>query len=168
MEHAERTIGEGAKIARATRALRSPSLTHEHVTRPGGIVAAYVWDYADGMTMLRRFWDAVTAVHPSAVAMDEARRFPLCQPAALADVWRASGLDAVEGCAFEVATPCRDFDDYWAPFLSGQGPAPSYVASLTAPERERLREQLRSTLSTAPSGAIELTARAWGVRGARA
>jgi hypothetical protein len=137
-------------------------------TRRAGTVAAYVWDYADGMMILRRFWDAVIAVDPSALGLDEARRFPLCQPAALADVWRASGLDRVDVFAFEVLTPFRDFDDYWTPFLSGQGPAPSYVATLAEPERERLREHLRATLPTAPSGAIELTARAWGVRGIRA
>ena len=117
--------------------------------------------------ILRRFWDAVVALHPSASGLDEARRFPLCQPAALADVWRASGLDRVDVFAFKVPTPFRDFDDYWSPFLSGQGPAPGYVASLAEPERERLREHLRATLPTAPNGAIELTARAWGVRGIR-
>lgn len=137
------------------------------VTCPGGTVAAYVWDYAEGMTMLRRFWDAAVTLHPSAAAMDEGRRFPLCQPAALEALWRASGVDAIAGCAIEVATPFRDFDDYWAPFLSGQGPAPSYVASLAEPERERLREYLRSTLPAAPNGAITLTARAWAVRGTR-
>jgi SAM-dependent methyltransferase len=138
------------------------------VARRGGTVAAYVWDYAEeGMTMLRRFWDAAAAVNPAAASMDEARRFPLCEPTALADVWRASGLAEIEGRAFMVPTLFRDFDDYWMPFLGGQGPAPSYVASLADTDRERLREHLRATLPASPSGAIALTARAWGVRGIR-
>jgi SAM-dependent methyltransferase len=136
-------------------------------TRTDGMVAAYVWDYANGMTMLRRFWDAAVALDASAEALDEGRRFPLCQPVALAELWRTNGLDVVSGCALEVPTNFRDFDDYWAPFLSGQGPAPSYVAGLAAPAREGLREYLRSTLPVAADGTITMTARAWAVRGIR-
>ena len=59
----------------------------------------------------------------------------------------------------------RDFDDYWAPFLGGQGLAPAYAMSLEAPARDRLRERLRELVPTAPDGSIDLVARAWTVRG---
>jgi hypothetical protein len=69
--------------------------------------------------------------------------------------------------AIEVPTTFRDFDDYWSPFLGGQGPAPSYVASLDEDRRETLRERVRSVLPATADGSIPLTARAWAVRGSR-
>src|SRR5687767_9435338 len=107
------------------------------VARVGGTVAAYVWDYAAGMQMIRLFWDAAVALDPAANALDEARRFPLCRPAALAALWRGAGLRDLQECAVEVPTRFRDFDDYWTPFLGGQGPAPSYVQRLAEDDRAR-------------------------------
>jgi SAM-dependent methyltransferase len=133
--------------------------------RPGGAVAAYVWDYAEGMLPIRLFWDAAVAVDPSAVDLDEGRRFPICQPDRLAELFAAAGLTEVHGTAVTVATRFRDFDDYWTPFLGGQGPAPGYCAGLSDAARERLRNQLRATLPRARDGSIQLSARAWAVRG---
>lgn len=135
--------------------------------RPGGVVAAYVWDYAGKMQLLRHFWNAAAALDPRALELDEGRRFPLCHPHRLADLLRAAGLRAVEVRAIDVATDFRDFDDYWAPFLSGQGPAPSYVMSLGDEQRAALRERLRQSLPAALDGSIPLVARAWAVRGVR-
>ena len=61
----------------------------------------------------------------------------------------------------------RDFDDYWRPFLGGQGPAPGYCVSLSEAERGALREHLRATLPAASDGTIPLQARAFAVRGVR-
>jgi len=133
--------------------------------RPGGTVAAYVWDYAGGMELMRFFWDAAVELDPAAAPLDEGRRFPLCQPAPLAALFAGAGLDAVDGTALEVPTPFRDFDDYWTPFLGGQGPAPGHAMSLSEADRTRLRERLRAALPVRPDGSIELTARAWAVRG---
>lgn len=135
------------------------------VARPGGTVAAYVWDYADGMQLMRAFWDAAVALDPSAAALDEGARFPLCRPEALHALFSAAGLAEVEVRPVDVATPFRDFDDYWSPFLGGQGPAPGYAVSLTHERREALRKRLRSSLPIRVDGSIELTARAWAVRG---
>lgn len=135
------------------------------VARPGGIVAAYLWDYAGEMQLMRYFWDAVAALDPAGVDLDEGRRFPLCQPAPLAALFGGAGLVAVEVRSITVATPFRDFDDYWTPFLGGQGPAPSYVRALSDARRQALREHLRARLPTAPDGSIALHARAWAVRG---
>jgi SAM-dependent methyltransferase len=135
------------------------------VTGPGGVIAAYVWDYAAGMAMMRHFWDAAVAIDAQAMALDEGRRFPLCRPDALRALFDAAGLQAVEMMAIDIDTSFADFDDYWQPFLGGQGPAPAYAMSLDEAARERLRERVRSGLPIAPGGEIELRARAWAVRG---
>jgi SAM-dependent methyltransferase len=137
------------------------------VTRAGGTLAAYVWDYANQMQMLRYFWDAAGALDPAAVDLDEGRRFPMCRPAALESLFNKAGLEAVVVRAIEVPTTFRDFDDYWSPFLGGQGPAPSYVTSLDEDRRQTLRERVRSVLPATADGSIPLTARAWAVRGSR-
>lgn len=135
------------------------------VARSGGVVAAYVWDYADGMAMMRYFWDAASTLDPAAADLDEGRRFSLCRPASLLRLWGQAGLDAVRVQAIEVPTVFTDFDDYWHPFLGGQGPAPGYAMSLTGNHRRALRDLLRARLPCAPDGSVPLTARAWAVRG---
>jgi SAM-dependent methyltransferase len=137
------------------------------VTRPGGVVVVYVWDYADRMQFMRVFWDAATALDLRALELDEARRFPICEPAALEKLFRDAGLEEVESRAIDVATRFQDFDDYWRPFLSGQGPAPGYAMSLSDERRATLRERVRGALPTSADGSINLIARAWAVRGTR-
>jgi SAM-dependent methyltransferase len=138
-----------------------------HTARGGGVVAAYVWDYAGGMQLMRHFWDAVVALDPAAQEFDEGRRFPLCQPDPLTTLFRGAGLRDVAVRAIDVPTVFRNFDDYWAPFLGGQGPAPGYALSLDEDQRAVLMEHIRSRLPVAPDGSIRLTARAWAVRGSR-
>jgi SAM-dependent methyltransferase len=133
--------------------------------RPGGALAAYVWDYADGMQLLRIFWETVVELDPAAAALDERQRFPICQEDALAGLFESEGLDAVHSGALEIDTPFHDFDDYWAPLLGGTGPAPAYVGSLDPPAREQLRLRLQQRLIPSADGSIQLTARAWAVRG---
>lgn len=135
------------------------------VTKPGGVVAAYVWDYAGGMAMMRHFWDAAIAVSPEAAARDQAERFPLCQPQPLAALWEDLGLTAVSVRAIDIPTVFRDFADYWTPFLGKQGAAPTYLASVDAETQERIRTLLESRLQPGPDGIIALTARAWAVQG---
>jgi hypothetical protein len=119
------------------------------------------------MEFMRYFWHAAAALDPANAELDEGRRFPICHPAALAAAWQAAGLSGVETRAIDTPTHFASFDDYWAPFLGGQGPGPAYVASLTADHRAALREHLRAALPTRPDGAIHLIARAWAVRGVR-
>jgi SAM-dependent methyltransferase len=133
--------------------------------RPGGLVAVYVWDYAGQMQLMRQFWDAALALDPTAQVLDEGRRFPICQPNRLLALFRQAGLGAVETRAIDVPTRFRDFDDYWSPFLGGQGPAPSYAMSLSEARRATLRDRIRAGLPVAADGSISLTARAWAVRG---
>lgn len=138
------------------------------LARPGGTVAGYVWDYAGRMELLRLFWDAAVALDPAAASLDEGARFPICTPHQLERLWTRAGLVDVRGSGIEVGTPFQDFEDYWRPFLGGQGPAPAYVASLDPAGRDALRESLRAGLSARPGGAAALRARAWVVRGRRA
>jgi len=137
------------------------------VARPGEVVAAYVWDYAEGMRMMRHFWDAAGELDPRARELDEGRRFPLCKPEPLADLFRTAGLGEVEARAIDVPTVFRDFDDYWSPFLGGQAPAPGYAMSLSEERRAALRERIRAGLPTNAQGEHHLVARAWAVRGVR-
>ena len=135
------------------------------VTRPGGTVAAYVWDYAGGMEMMRYFWDAAVALDPAAAELAEAHRFPLCQPDPLRLLWTDAGLGAVTVSPIEVPMVFVDFDDYWRPFLGGQGPAPGYAMSLPVQQRDALRDRIRATLVSTADGSIPLVARAFAVRG---
>jgi len=134
--------------------------------RPGGVVAAYVWDYAGRMELMRHFWDAAVALDPHrAGPLDEGVRFPLCQPGPLEALFRGAGLREVASTAIDQPTVFRDFNDYWRPFLGGQAPAPGYCMSLSEEARARLRERIRSHLPVAADGSIALIARAWAVRG---
>jgi SAM-dependent methyltransferase len=133
----------------------------------GGTVGAYVWDYASGLELLRHFWDEAAASDSRAAALDEGRRFPLCQPPALSSIFHSAGLGSVHTAALDIETELADFDDYWTPFLGGTGPAPSYVASLDPDQRESLKERLHRRLPAGKDGRIRLRARAWAVRGIR-
>jgi hypothetical protein len=135
--------------------------------RVGGAVAAYVWDYADGMQLLRRFWDAAIVLDPAACELDEGRRFPLCRREALRSLLNDVGLEQTEVQAIDVPTVFKNFDDYWSPILGGQGPAPGYCVSLPDDRRARLRNHLQATLPVASDGTIHLKARAFAVRGVK-
>ncbi|MFI4945693.1 MAG: class I SAM-dependent methyltransferase [Burkholderiales bacterium] len=136
------------------------------VTRPGGRVAAYVWDYAGGMQMMRFFWDAATAISPHDAKLDQAERFPLCQPGPLQALFERAGLEGVTVRAVEIPTVFENFDDYWQPFLGRTGAAPTYLASAPDEIRERIRRHLKARLAPTSDAPITLTARAWAVRGA--
>ena len=133
--------------------------------RPGGTVAAYVWDYPGGMQLMTHFWAAAVALDPAAQSLDEAARFEFCRPEPLRRLFTGAGLGDVEVAPIVVRTDFRTFDDYWDPFLGGTGTAPAYVASVSDDHRAALRELLRARLPAADDGSIHLTARAWAVRG---
>jgi SAM-dependent methyltransferase len=95
------------------------------VTKPGGKIGISLWDYADGMEMLRYFWDAAVELIFGAEEFDEGIKFPLYQEGQLESLVREVGLKQVEATSIEVTTLFQDFDDYWMPFLGNVGPAPS-------------------------------------------
>jgi hypothetical protein len=114
---------------------------------------------------MRSFWDAAVELDPDAAKLDEGVRFPQCRPDALADLFAGAGLKNVEVTAIDVPTRFTNFDDYWQPFLGGQGPAPSYAMSLDEPARARLRDRIRERMPAEADGSISLIARAWASRG---
>lgn len=135
------------------------------VTKPGGKIGIFLWDYGDGMQLLRYFWDAAVELDKNAKEFDESIRFPLCQEGQLESLIREVGLKQVEAMPIEVTTVFQNFDDYWQPFLGSVGPAPSYTMSLNQKKRRTLEEKLRKSLPIDDHGSISLLARAWAVKG---
>jgi SAM-dependent methyltransferase len=131
----------------------------------GATIAAYVWDYAGKMELMRYFWDAAVELNSAARELDEGVRFPLCHPDALESVFRDANLSAIRVEPIDIPTRFFDFDDYWSPFLGGQGPAPAYAMSLDEASRNRLRNRIRTRLPAESDGSIALVARAWAIQG---
>jgi SAM-dependent methyltransferase len=136
--------------------------------RSGGSVAAYVWDYAGRMELMRWFWDVAIQLNPEASNRDEGKRQPmLCAPGPLTELFRDAGLANVQVRSIDVVTRFADFDDYWTPFTGGQGSAPGYAMSLSDEARTTLRERLRADLPISEEGSITMIARAWAIMGQR-
>jgi SAM-dependent methyltransferase len=135
------------------------------VTRSGGVVAACVWDYAEGMTFLRTFWDAAREVASDQGAVaDEGAIMRWCREGELAGLWRDVGLRDVRSGELVVRAAYSDFEDLWAPLTMGVGPAGAFCASLGPEPQAALHDALHRRLG-APQGAFELTARAWAAAG---
>ena len=129
------------------------------VTRPGGTVAACVWDHAGGQGPLGVFWQAVRTLDPD--ARDESD-LAGAREGHLAELFAAAGLHEIEQTLLAVRVEHPSFEEWWEPFTLGVGPAGAYVSKLAADDRDRLRELCRSKL---PSPPFTVTARAWAVRG---
>ncbi|NRG18353.1 class I SAM-dependent methyltransferase [Rhizobiales bacterium] len=134
----------------------------QRITRPGGTVSFYVWDYpGGGMGFIDTFWKAAATLDPAARKLDEADRFPFCTPEGLERLCREANIQGVTVKALEVDTVFPDFEAFWHPFTLGAGPAPGYCMSLSTSNRERLRKRLEELLGG--ENEIRLTARAWAV-----
>ncbi|HMJ00446.1 MAG TPA: class I SAM-dependent methyltransferase [Gaiellaceae bacterium] len=132
----------------------------KRVVKPGGTVAACTWDYAGEMTMLRAYWDAAREVAPDEAAQADEATMRYANVAELTDLWRKVGLDDVEGGELWASAGYEDFDDLWAPFPSGIGPAGAFCAGLEPERQDALRTAFARRLGD-PSGPFELRARAW-------
>ena len=143
------------------------AMAHEmvRVTKPGGKIAAYVWDYAGGMKVMRHFWDAAIEVSPHDWKLDQGNRFPICRPEPLKSLFQEVGLSTVSVRAIDIPAIFENFDDYWTPFLGRIGSAPTYLASIDAETKERIRQTLQARLVPEEGGKIALTVRAWAVQG---
>jgi ubiquinone/menaquinone biosynthesis C-methylase UbiE len=132
------------------------------VVRPGGTIAACVWDFDRGMEMLRHFWDAALAVDPS--APDEAQVLRFGREGEIADLFTESGLEQVQESTLQVEVTYAHFDEMWAGFLAGIGPAGSHCVALDDARREALRRELLQRCGS-PSGAFTLRAVARSAKG---
>jgi SAM-dependent methyltransferase len=137
------------------------------VVKPGGTVAAYVWDFAGRMQVLRYFWDVAVALDPAAESRDQGRLYPLCRPHRLRALFEDAGLKAVAVRTIEVPAHYSAFADYWQAIETGQGRPSDYVATLDHGQRGRLRDALERHLPQEPGGSIRLTAKAWAIAGHR-
>ena len=135
------------------------------VTRAGGTVAGCVWDAAEGMELLRAFWDAAREVEPEAgAAQDEGVVMRYCRQDELNALWRRAGLQNVAGGELVVEAAYDDFDDLWAPLTAGVGPSGAFASGLEPGSRDALRAALHRRLG-APDGPFQLRARAWFATG---
>lgn len=137
------------------------------VTRPGGVVAAYVWEYRGQVRFLREFWDAAITVDHAAAEFDQGRRFPICTSDGLRAAFLQAGLQNINQRSLDISTHFENFEDYWQPFLFGQGSAPVYLASRNEQIRDAIRERLKATLPVGSDGSITLPARALAIRATR-
>jgi hypothetical protein len=136
------------------------------VLRPGGTAGCYVWDYAGRMDLIRTFWSAAVALDPEADVVDEAKRFPaVCALDALAALFAGAGLRDVAVDTVDVTATFPSAAAAWEPFLGGQGPAPSYLATLDESRRERVRAEFVARLPVADDGSVSLLVRALAARG---
>ena len=130
------------------------------VTRPGGTVAACMWDIAGGgMTMLHEVWGAVREVDPGA---EGERRAAGTQEGDIAARMTRCGLEDVAGGVLTASADYAGFEDFWEPLTFGVGPVGQHLLSLTDDQRSRVREALQAKL---PDGPFTLDARAWYARG---
>ena len=136
----------------------------KRVLKPGGTIAAYVWDYSDKMEFLRVFWDAATEIDAGAIQLDEGNRFPICNAEKLKQTFLAEGLSQIETASLDIETVFQDFEDFWNPFLGGQGPAPGYLSTLSDEMRARLQATIKNKLKIKSDGSIKLIARALAIK----
>ncbi len=129
------------------------------VTRPGGVVAACVWDHAGDSGPLATFWRAVHELDPDAPGEADLAG---AREGHLAQLSEAAGLAQIEPTKLTVRVGFTSFEDWWEPFTLGVGPAGGYAAGLDVDRQAQLRELCRERLPAAP---FVVTARAWAARG---
>lgn len=134
------------------------------VTRPGGVVASCVWDYAGEMMLLRAFWDSAREIDPERAAAADEGVMRWCAEGELAELWRAVGLGSVRFGSLVASAKYADFEDLWSPLPTGVGPAGAFCKSLDGDARAALSDVFRRRLGVG-EGPFELTARAWAVAG---
>lgn len=137
----------------------------KRVLKPNGMIAAYVWDYAGRMDFLRYFWDAAYKIDPKSRELDEGIRFPMCNADHLMSAFKQAALIEVESSVLDIDTVFKNFEDYWDPFLGGQGPAPGYLASLSNELKQELKNKIRERLLFDSDGSIKLLGRAIAIKG---
>ena len=114
------------------------------VVRPGGVVAATVWDTFGGMPSQRMFWDTFCAIEPAAVerrSMGLVR--PLTRPGQLGKAFGAAGLEQISEASLTIRMDFSNFDDYWQPLIHGQGTLAAFLSTLPASTTDRLQANVR-------------------------
>jgi SAM-dependent methyltransferase len=142
------------------------ALAEQHrVVRPGGMIAAYVWDYAGEYEFARRFWDAALSIDPRAAAYDPGRKATICHEQNLRDALVAVGCTGIETRVFDDSGEFPSREAYWHAFDGRQGSTFEYLSLLTDEQRLHLKTSLLSTMN--PDGPVKLNIRALAVKGLR-
>ncbi|MCK9908275.1 methyltransferase domain-containing protein [Microbacteriaceae bacterium K1510] len=139
----------------------------QRFTKPGGVIAAAVWDFRGGLVYQRIFWDTAAGIDPqAAVARDRLFSGPLALPDGLTSLFESAGLKRIERTSITIRMDYADFADYWQPLCGGQGPVGAYLTRLAPDMRHRIEEAVAAAYrSGAPDGPRSMTATAWAVRG---
>lgn len=137
------------------------------VTRPGGVVAAAVWDAGGGVVVNRMFCDTAAALDPNGETFrDTTFTRPMTRPGELAQAWRDAKLEGVEESTLTIRMDFDSFDDYWAPYIGGDGPYARYVSTLDETARATLTQAVqRAYLAGDIDGPRSYTASARAVKG---
>jgi SAM-dependent methyltransferase len=137
------------------------------VVRPGGLVAAVVWDSFGGMPNQRMFWDTAAALDSSAAAARAESYFkPMTRPGEMRELWTRIGLENVADATLMVRMDYLCFDDFWRPLADGEGPLGKYVSALDEGKRAVFERSLRAAYeATEPDGPRSFAAVAWACRG---
>src|SRR5580692_6444447 len=109
------------------------------VTRPGGVVAACVWDRGGGRSPTSLFWRAAGELDPAADV--GAGRAPGTSDGELPALFEQAGITDVTSAELGATVPVIAFDEWWAPLMQGVGPLGDYLLSLDDPSRGRLRDR---------------------------
>lgn len=150
-------------VPESEQALREMS----RVTRPGGTVAAAVWDSFGGMPVQRMFWDTAAVLDPSAAAIRGENYFkPLTRPGQMEALWAKAGLVEVAGIPLMIRMDFKNFEDYWRPIAAGESPLGKYVTGLDDGRRTAFERALRAAYEAGePDGPRSFAAVAWACRG---
>ena len=137
------------------------------VVRPGGIVAATVWDTFGGMPSQRMFWDTLVAIEPTAL---ERRGLalvrPMTFPGEMTRAFATAGLESIAEATLTIRMDFANFDDYWFPLINGQGTLAALLATLSGDVSERVQAAVRQAyLSGQPDGPRSFVSVAWAVKG---
>lgn len=136
----------------------------KRVVTDNGTIATYIWDYAGKMEFLRYFWDGVVELDPGATEKHEAIRFSTFDENQIRTFFSEAELPEPSISKLEIETCFKNFDDYWAPFLGGQGPGPTYVQSLSDSKVSILAATVKEKLPLESDGSIHLIARVWAAK----
>jgi len=137
------------------------------VVRPGGSVAATIWDFRGGFMYSRFAWDTAAARDPAAMpGRDALLRSPLLRPGGLAALWREAGLEAVRDGALAIEIAFDRFDHYWQTVVGSGQTFAQYFAKLAPDAQDELREAVRAAyLAGDEDGPRSWATRAFAVAG---